>query len=548
MRPTAWVPLCGAVLLLGLSPPSARAQIENCEFLPGTRNWTSRTSGSSSITYVARPRIRCNDGRYIEADSAVSFSATGYTELHGSVYFQDASQSLRAEMARYYDQMRRLEADGDVELTDRQSGNVMTGQRLIYLRPMPGRAVEELNMLGRSTATIYPSSSDEEPVPGAERPVPYDVVGDRLYMLGESRFQAFGNVEVERDSLHATADTMTYDRDAGTIDFGGRSRMQQGAIDLSGDQIRLVLPGEVIQQIIATGEATLLGDDLDLDAHLIRLYFTDEALDRLVAVGERRALGEGTDSAGPAAPQRAGAPAGRALAPDPPGDSAAVVDPAEGRARARAEGLVMTADSLDVLAPGETLEQVTAIGGARAVSTARDSLNTPDTPELVCSDWIEGDTVVAHLRPDDPAPAGPGPEGIRAPDAAGADAADERGYVLERLVATVNARSLYRMDPDEGPPEGAEVVQQPPEAPAADTLAAEPDSAVAAPDTLIVTADTLAPTPPRPTMAVHYVEADRILIVFLDGAVDTMEVTGLRRGLYMEPARRASNGPTNREP
>lgn len=539
MRSTTWLPACGALLLLGLAPSSASAQIENCEFLPGTQNWTSRTSGNSTITYVSRPRIRCNDGRYIEADSAVSFSATGYTELHGRVYFQDASQSLRAELARYYDQMRRLEADGQVELTDRESGNVLTGPRLIYLRPMPGRTMEELNMLGgRSTATLYPGSEGEADA-GAERPTPYEVVGDRLYVLGESIFQAFGNVEVVRDSLEATADTMLYDRDAGTIDFGGGSRVRQGAMDLTGDRVQMVLPGEVIQQIISTGEATLIGEDLDLDAHLIHLFFTDEALDRLVAVGEQRALGQRADSAGaPVPPGRAGQPAAppgaRAVTPDAEGDSAAAADPAEGRAQARAEGLVMTADSLDVLAPGETLERVTAVGAARAVSTARDSLNAPDTPELVRSDWIEGDTVVAFLRPDDAPPAAAGPDGLRAPDAAVGDPPAERGYVLERLIATANARSLYRMDPDDEPPAGAEVVEAPADEPA--------------PDTLLVTPDSLAPTPPLRTMAVHYVEADEILIVFVDGVVDTMEVTGLRRGLYMEPQRRASTGRTNRQP
>jgi hypothetical protein len=216
---------------------------------------------------------------------------------------------------------------------------------------------------------------------------------------------------------------------------------------------------------------------------------------------------------------------------------------------ARSADLVMSADSLEVLAPGETLERVTAVGGARAVSTARDSLNTPDTPELVRSDWIEGDTVVAILRPEGPPPgrvadpatriaADADPDPALRPGAPGADSvqagggAGSRAYVLERLTASVNARSLYRMDPDSGA--------------AADTPAgAEPEAAV---DTLAVTSDSLRLVSAHRTLAVHYVEADRILIAFVDGAVDLMEVTGLRRGLYMEPSRppRVSTGPGGR--
>jgi hypothetical protein len=104
--------------------------------------------------------------------------------------------------------------------------------------------------------------------------------------------------------------------------------------------------------------------------------------------------------------------------------------------------------------------------------------------------------------------------------------------VLERLTASVNARSLYRMDPDSGT--------------AADAPAgAEPEVAA---DTLAVTSDSLRLVSAHRTLAVHYVEADRILIAFVDGAVDLMEVTGLRRGLYMEPSRppRVSTGPGGR--
>jgi hypothetical protein len=220
---------------------------------------------------------------------------------------------------------------------------------------------------------------------------------------------------------------------------------------------------------------------------------------------------------------------------------------------------------------------VVAVGRARAVSTARDSLNTPDTPELVRNDWIEGDTVVAHLRHE--AESAEGPEVVvdalpRTPDADTADPAapiepdplaprardSSRSYTLERLVASVGARSLYRMPPDSSDAaDTAQVADTTQVTDSADVADAEevrdPDRAAAAEDTLFVTEDTLQVardslrSEARPTLTVHYVEADRIEIVFVEGAVEHMQVEGLQRGIYLQPARQgrvAATGPGGR--
>ena len=88
---------------------------------------------------------------------------------------------------------------------------------------------------------------------------------------------------------------------------------------------------------------------------------------------------------------------------------------------------------LRVHEPAEAIERIHAAGDARAESTARDSLNTPDTPALARTDWMEGDTIVASFARVDT---------LAAPDPA-AESADE--YRLERLTAIGSARSLYRL-------------------------------------------------------------------------------------------------------
>ncbi len=506
--------LVAAAAALVLAPAVVRAQGVGCEFLPGTNNVEGRVSGSSRITYVSRPRIRCSDGRYIEADSAVSFESSGYTELTGRVYFQDPDKSLRAQEARYYDNLGRVEATGSVVLTDRQTGNVLRGERLLYLRQSRARSQEELTMTGgRPEATLYPEP-DSTAAPDDEV-VPYEVVADRIYLLGDRRFQANGNVEVERDSLTASGQTMDYDREAGTIDFTGGSRVKQGEMDLTGREIHMVLPQNRIREVTAREESRLMGQDVDLEAHTIRLFLTDGELDRVVAVGASRVLGgaQGDSTQSAMAP-----PAAPTTQPTPPDSIAADSTRAPRQAVATAETLVATADSLDIVAPGQTLERLVAIGTARAVSNARDSLNTPDMPDFIRKDWISGDTVIAVLHPDTSAQARARPDSARRP------------YVLERLVASLNARSFYRLDPDstEGAPPRPDTARAP-------EPMARPDSIAAPPDSLQVAPDSVPTGPRRPRLPINYVEADRIVIEFKDGAVDRMDLTGLRRGIYLTP-------------
>ena len=151
MRVAPWLLALGAAVLL--APAPSVAQPVNCEWLPGTRNVTGRDAGNSRIVYVSRPRIRCDDGRYIEADSLISYEAGALHQLIGNVYFQDASQSLRSLNARYYDNLGRLEAvreEDSVKITPREAGI------LRWLHRHRARAVSRGELLER----IWGSSGD----------------------------------------------------------------------------------------------------------------------------------------------------------------------------------------------------------------------------------------------------------------------------------------------------------------------------------------------------------------------------------------------------
>jgi hypothetical protein len=101
-------------------------------------------------------------------------------------------------------------------------------------------------------------------------------------------------------------------------------------------------------------------------------------------------------------------------------------------------------------------------------------------------DWIDGDTIEVLFVPVERV----GPTAVEG-------AQDEEAYEVERIIARIGARSLYRLEPS-------------------DSLA------VAGVD------------PP----ALSYVVADRITIFMIDGQADRVESIGQVSGWHLEPLRR----------
>lgn len=501
------VPLRGLLLAAALAVPGIAApasaqqqEVGTCRVLEGTRQVVGRNVGGARVFYLSRPRLACDGGIRIVADTMVSFEASGYNQLMGNVFFEDEERRLESRNARYFDQVGRLEADGDVVLTDKATGTVVRGQNLLYIRAVrPNRPQEELTVWGgRAHALLYPGGGAAT----GPRPDPYDVTADRIFLRGEEYFQAMGTVEVLRDSLNAYADTLRYDQARERLLLDVEARVDQAEYDLSGRQILIHLPGDTIRRVEARGNGHLLGEELDLEAPYIRMGFTDGALDGLWATPLRPG-------------QELEMLVGLRVLP-------AELDSVDTRRpEARSTDFQINADSVEVVAPAQVLEQLFAVGKARAVSSARDSLNTPSTPEIIRRDWMEGDTVVAFFE-----------------EAPRESEADSAGYRIRQLEARGNAASLYRLDPDSTEAQAADTAT----AAAGDTSAAEaaaapgvagqetPEGETAAGQSQVIRAG--------PEPAVHYVTAAQIVIVFVEGQVDRMEVRGLKQGIHLDPSGR----------
>ena len=315
---------------------------------------------------------------------------------------------------------------------------------------------------------VEPSVGVEESPPEPD-PTPYTVLADRIVLDGESSFRAEGNAEVEREGLRAYGTNMVYSQEQGELLIAGNARSEGEDFSLTAQAITIVLPGDEVREIIARRQGALRSSDLDLTAPKIRIFVEDEALERLVA-GPLSA-DDGPAFAGPVA---------EPAQTDAPADA--------NRAVATGDDYTITADSLDVETPGEALERAVAVGAARVESFARDSLNAIDTPEIALHDWIEGDTVVATFART-AADSVPALDSVEAMEEEGPG----RDYVLEQLVATGGARSLYRLEPTDTTQAG------------------------------------------RTGLAIHYVVGSAITIRMTGGEIDRMEVSGDTRGWHLEP-------------
>jgi lipopolysaccharide export system protein LptA len=457
---------CGAALWAALGAGEAAGQ-QGCEFIEGSGNLSTVDFGGNPVTYVSTPNLSCRDGVRIRADSAVAYQASSYVELIGRVRFEDAERRLTTTRAEYFTTVGRLQAHGSARVEQKTDGGVIRGDELIYLRAGRGRPRDQLDVFGgRPTARLFvrrqpaagPPPTDVDPAPDSGS-VPYDVDADRIVVDGDSYFRAMGEVEIRRETLQAFGDSVEYDQVAGTLRIADDARMIMDDRELTADVIEARLPGEVIRDVVARRRAVLTADEVRLEAPLVHVFFDAGAMQRLVATPVRVPAAEPGELPPPA-------PA--------PADTVRPV--------AHAQRVSIVADSLDVLTPAEAIERIHAAGAARAESTARDSLNTPDTPALARTDWMEGDTIVASfVRVDSSAAADPG-----------AESADE--YRLERLTATGSARSLYRL-------------------PAEDSTRACGD-----------------------LPAIHYVTGERIVIEMKEGEIDRMDVTGQTDGVHAEPA------------
>lgn len=473
-----------AFLLLGFAVATAApawAQLENCNIVYSENLSGMELGGGRTMTRVEGPMaIRCAGGVTVSADNAVRYEPDEERRFIGNVVYEDSTQTITSDLLISYGREDRIVARGNVHFTDLTTGSTIRGTEMErFTRTFP--AGEERTIVrGRPHAVFH----REQPPPG-DTAAPLVMDADSMIIRGRSQFRGSGAVQFERGELSGLGEQVALDEGAGTLEIlGSLAAGKRGAplpatlnterFTLTGERIDADLDGEQIEQLTATGDAFLDGQTARIRGAQLHLFFEASRLNRLVGTarvaadfdvegrGEEdrpelteRPEREPVQTARPGelpvprkllrdvrSPSEAPARSARQEAAEEAAEKAAEAPREEVRERPRvvatAEGLRMVADSLEILAPGEVVEQLTAVGDALGERLPADSAaaEAADLPEVIARDWIRGDTIVGWFA-EGPPPA-PG---------------DTAERVLERLMAVGGGRpasSLHHMRSEAG--------------------------------------------------------------------------------------------------
>ncbi|HET8654991.1 MAG TPA: LptA/OstA family protein [Longimicrobiaceae bacterium] len=459
---------------------------------------------SAIITITGAFTVTCEDGAELHANAGTLNRTTREVYLSGGVSFHDPQRNLTSDQATYSASIGRLYATGHVVFTSVEQGMTLKGPELEYFRAMEGRPQPQANAAQRPHLTLVPRSNGKENQP-------LDVDADRMTIVGDNDLSAFGNVVVVRPDMRATAEQGRYNGTTESMELRENARVTSKEYTLTGAVVQAEMPQGQLSRVEARTDATLTGKDLQVQAPDLRIFFTDGQLTRTVAR---------MDSA-------AAKTAARARA-----DSTVAKTTAQPVATSKTFRL--QADSMEAQMPGQQLDKVIAIGNARGVSidTARaDTARTvrvrgdtvradsaradtahaaPATPAardsararalaeararpLLANDWIVGDTIIGYFeKADSGHTARPHARGGAA-QAADSAARDTASVVVKRIVARGAAQSLYHVDQKGSGGKGAGAG------------------------------------------GINFLAGKEIELTFEGGELQVANVTGLEKGIYLEP-------------
>ena len=554
LRPAA---IAAAALVLTAALPASAQQARpdsGCTLTlqptDSTRSVSRKTGPDRYITYLWNGMTWLCQPATMTADSAVQYESRGEVLMIGSVHYRDTIRDLRSRRLTYYQRDNRVLAEDSVRLRQLATGGVLRGPRVEFYNAVRGEGPQ------RTVATRRPRMT--VPSPGDTAGEPFRVDADTSVFVGEEAAEAFGDVVIRRgDELTARAGYTRF-RISDGAGFLTRSPSVEGeGYTLTGDTIRVRFVGSELRTVRARGNGHLETEDLEVRGSRVDVRILDERPEELWAYGEgdARAFSARQEIRGDSlhfdlatGRLREIAAVGRALAlellpgetasdrlaadtapvrpgptPDTTRAAAPPTRPAEtvpGEAPAPDSAVTdsvareapppdsAAADSV-APAPGRGAGQGAPSPGLDRNWITGDTVRARFTaagPDTAAADSVAADTAAAPVPADTPAAA-------RDTAAAGPDSAasppDSAANELERLVATGNARSFYRIRRDSAETGGGPPGPAPGEGPGGTT-------------------------PGDRRMARNYVIGDRITIRFLAG--EPLSVQGTRAiGVFLEP-------------
>lgn len=238
--------------------------------------------GSENYFAGGTVRLRCRNQPEVTlaGDSLESYTAQ-IVRLLGSARYRDDDIDIQADSIFYTKADERLQLRGNAVVTNRINGSTLAGPWIDYLRAVRGiRDSAETIALQRPTVTYRVARAEGDTVD----PAPYVITGDGMKTRGSSWMVAWGQVLVDRDSLHGRGDSLIYiqaDEDDVTL-VGGPATLARGgedAFDVIGQHVRLGLRGEELRSVEAFGGGHVTTASADVVGDSVRLGFVDGQLE-----------------------------------------------------------------------------------------------------------------------------------------------------------------------------------------------------------------------------------------------------------------------------
>ena len=331
----------------GAAPPKGHCQFQ-FDNSPATTFATVQLPSKQYNSFLGKGVVaRCpTQGIVLRSDSLEVYGDEGRFYFIGHVDYKEPRLKLKSEFLTYFQRDEHILAINNVDAT-LPSGSMLKGPSLEFFRPIPKvRPRQQGTATGRPTLTIIDKDAQGKPQP------PVTLTGNTIWLNGDSIVASSGQVVVVRPELTATGDSLYLDGGPGLLRIMRNPKIvgtKGRPFTLIGETIDLLTRRKKLERVLAKNRGEAVSEDLNLRSDTIDFRVTDDLLQRATIWGKSRAL-------------------------------------------ATSPSQTISADSIDVLMPGQRVRELHALRRASAEGT-------PDTTKFRTTekDRLTGDTIVAHF-------------------------------------------------------------------------------------------------------------------------------------------------------